>query len=250
MYKYVIGYIVGIVVALCVGSLAAKAEGGQPRFPSPITEVNLVEGETAYLVGEIDGRLVLPVIRMIASYTKPAITIVIDSYGGSVGAGMALIQVMRAAQARGLRIDCVVTGNAMSMGVLILAACNNRYVLKDSLLLWHAVRVMYQGPLTGQGAAILARDLLEFELPLLVALRRQVNLPHNDFMYYWANEAIHHGSELARKTSFVSVVETVRGAPLVQLFQTAKPPSFQDFKRSTTRPFYIWIAPRSITNPK
>jgi len=250
VYKYVIGYVVGIVVALCVGSLAAKAEGGQPRFPSPITQVNLVEGETAYLVGEIDGRLVLPVIRMIASYTKPTITIVIDSYGGSVGAGMALIQVMRAAQARGLRIDCVVTGNAMSMGFFILAACDNRYTLKDSLLLWHPIRVMYQGPLTGRGAAILARDLLEFERPLLNELKRQITIPHNDFMYYWANETVHHGSDLARKTAFVSVVTTVKGAPLTRLFQTTKPSMFQDVKRGTNRPFYIWIAPSSITDPK
>lgn len=73
----------------------------------------------------------------------PELTFVIDSPGGSVDVGVAFVELMREAQAKGTRITCKVPdrGMAASMATYILEACDVRYMGKQSALLFHTVSV-------------------------------------------------------------------------------------------------------------
>lgn len=62
----------------------------------------------------------------------------VNSFGGSVFAGLDLIQAVTDARARGLRVRCVVDTKAMSMGFVFLqTACDERMMTKRSTLLAH-----------------------------------------------------------------------------------------------------------------
>lgn len=71
---------------------------------------------------------------------KPAVAyLLIDSPGGSVFAGFRFIDAMREAQAAGTRIVCTVKdkGMAASMAAVILSVCDERYMGKQSALMFH-----------------------------------------------------------------------------------------------------------------
>ncbi len=63
----------------------------------------------------------------------------INSYGGSVRAGLDFIQAVDEARKRGVRTECVVDYKAMSMGFVFLqAACDVRIMTTRSILLAHS----------------------------------------------------------------------------------------------------------------
>jgi ATP-dependent protease ClpP protease subunit len=229
------------ILAMVVGVGLATVAPAAPTFRVDEDARNI------NVFGTVDGRMVLPAMNKLAAIKYGRVSFVIDSYGGSVAAGIALIQVMHQVQARGVEIDCLVTGNAMSMAFIILAECDNRYALSDSQLLWHPIRVGIGGTLTGNQARALARDLLDYERPFLQRLRTQVKMPATEFMYHWNNETVHIGSTLAQTTGFVEIVQSVTGAPVSELFQfTTKTRSPFDKIEQTSEGGgvdYQWVAP-------
>jgi ATP-dependent protease ClpP protease subunit len=69
--------------------------------------------------------------------------IYIDSPGGSVDAGLKLVDVMRTAQRNGTKVTCIVDGWAASMAGYILQACDARYMTKQSAVMFHTVSVSF-----------------------------------------------------------------------------------------------------------
>ena len=104
----------------------------------PTTQPKQGTSVTIRVEGRVDERLVVPAyrIRMQAENIKHLI-IHINTRGGSVNAGMELITAMRKVQKHGGKVSCYVKGDAMSMGFVILSACDNRYATPDSTLLTH-----------------------------------------------------------------------------------------------------------------
>lgn len=69
---------------------------------------------------------------------EPSVTIVIDSPGGSVDTGLALVGMLKAARAQGMSVHCRVDGTAASMAAVILeAGCTTRTMTPGSALLFH-----------------------------------------------------------------------------------------------------------------
>lgn len=71
-------------------------------------------------------------------HKEPEVIIDIDSPGGSVGTGLALLGMMGAARKQGMVITCRVDGMAASMAAVILeVGCTTRSMTPDSALLFH-----------------------------------------------------------------------------------------------------------------
>lgn len=106
------------------------------------SEESVTPSNTDLELGEIDTLSVLPLIA--AFEEAPAtVTLVIDSPGGGVYAGLSLIRAMRAAQERGTGIVCIVKngGMAASMAAVVLEACDLRLMGRQSSILFHTASV-------------------------------------------------------------------------------------------------------------
>lgn len=101
----------------------------------------LLKKRIVRLEGEITDAMANEVIRqlmILGSETKEDITILIDSPGGSVGAGFAIIDAMRML---GNRIVCVCTGLAASMAALIFSEGSERLMFPHSVVMIHQARL-------------------------------------------------------------------------------------------------------------
>ena len=79
-------------------------------------------------------------IEHLSASDKSPISIIINSPGGSVLAGLQLVEAIHVAQNRGVSINCAVTTLAASMAYVILSECDKRYAFNNSLLLFHPAR--------------------------------------------------------------------------------------------------------------
>ena len=122
------------------------------------------------------------------------ITLLINSPGGDVLAGIILIGAMRQAHARGTTISCVVPILAASMAFHVLAACDRRIALRESFLLFHE---MYQGAqhLTGRDAEHAAfemkqmSDLLDPILLKELGVSKAIFDKHNQLQTMWTAQS-------------------------------------------------------------
>jgi ATP-dependent protease ClpP protease subunit len=67
------------------------------------------------------------------------ITIIINSPGGDVVAGLDIVSQIRSLQRAGVEVSGHVMGDAASMGAVILAACSVRSMTSLSRLMWHGI---------------------------------------------------------------------------------------------------------------
>ncbi len=98
------------------------------------------------------------------------ITILVNSPGGSVLFLDFFLDGMHAAQARGTKLVCVVPNLAASAAFTILATCDERVSLTNAKLLFHPVRIYYNGALTSIEAAKIMKELAPTDAALLVTL--------------------------------------------------------------------------------
>lgn len=68
---------------------------------------------------------------------EPVVLVDVNSPGGSVAIGLAVADVMMAADKAGTKTLCVVDGMAASMGAYLLQACSYRVMTKRSQILFH-----------------------------------------------------------------------------------------------------------------
>ena len=101
----------------------------------------LLKKHIVTLEGEITDAKANEIVRqlmILGAETKDKITIMIDSPGGSVGAGFAIIDTMRLL---GDRIVCVCTGMAASMAAVIFSEGSERLMLPHSVIMIHQTRL-------------------------------------------------------------------------------------------------------------
>jgi ATP-dependent protease ClpP protease subunit len=98
-------------------------------------------------IGPVQEEVLAPAAAMLAKH--PALAyLLIDSPGGSVSDGLDFVDQMLEAQAAGTHIVCTVKnrGMAASMAAYILAACDERYMGRQSAIMFHTIsRPMVQG---------------------------------------------------------------------------------------------------------
>jgi len=187
--------------------------------------MTIPEGErTLYVTDVIQGKagiLLSDKILTLSTTSSDDIHIIINSPGGSVRVGYAIVAAMERARSRGVTFHCSVTGMAASMAFQILAHCDKRYALPYSALLWHPVRVVLGGGLFSSGAVItpdeaerLLKDLRAAEQMMVPKLLSVLDLPEDVFYYHYINESWHYAITLsAMSPHFLTVVEDYEGIP-------------------------------------
>jgi ATP-dependent protease ClpP protease subunit len=109
---------------------------------------------------------------------RKAVFLTIDSGGGSVWAGLELIEAMRRAERGGIEITCLADGLAGSMAFVILQACPGaRFMTKRTALMAHEVSVSGAG---GKAADIRRTaqrmDSLDTWLTIIETARLKISL--------------------------------------------------------------------------
>ena len=176
---------------------------------------------------------------------KRRLTLVIDSYGGSVDAGLRLTTGMDILKAKGTNFRCVVTGAAMSMAFFILAKCNDRYTMPFAGLLWHPIRIRYRGVLTTADALALSERLGYYESYFKDYIQISLDADTEYFDQHWFAESVHHGAVLAAKfPRWIQVVDGLAGMPMNEVLWIPNPTPFEPFGgEDDNSAELVWTAP-------
>lgn len=117
---------------------------------SDTAHVDITTAKVSHLVGMVDDEMEAKF--MVSIYETSGIAgdrvILIDSPGGSVPAGAQIIRRMEQEKASGVRMICVVVGNAHSMAFNILTHCNVRLAIAGSRFLVHKIQSQIEMVLT------------------------------------------------------------------------------------------------------
>jgi len=161
-------------------------------------KISLVPERTILISGAISGSMYQPTIETMGKLaaTGKDIDVIISSPGGEVIAGSLLIDFMEQLKLGGVRFRCVVRDVAASMAFQILLHCNERYATPHSYLLWHPVRVFYQGPLTGEQASSLGVQLAIADEVALHDIRAYMTMPEQDLIWHFQHETLHQAFTL------------------------------------------------------
>ena len=105
----------------------------------PVKTITLYSYNSIALRGSIDGDNASRFINQLARNTENTVIVYIDSSGGSVGAGMNIIDAIKSS---GKRVICI-ANTAMSMSFSIFQSCTVRLVTPHAMLMQHqgALRV-------------------------------------------------------------------------------------------------------------
>jgi ATP-dependent protease ClpP protease subunit len=153
---------------------------------------------------------------MLSKVSKKPVKIVINSPGGSIYAGLQFINAMTAAQKRGVKLHCYVSGIAMSMAFQILTHCDRRYAMEYSLVLWHPPRIGGVKYLTPQQAEVARRELMALEKDLVPQIIKTLNLPKRFVMMHYYDETIWTATRLRRVSpGFLRIVDDIPGVASV-----------------------------------
>ncbi len=115
----------------------------------PATPSFTVDEDTIFIQGKIDAYTAAKVESKLRQLQKKKlfkpsnVNIVIDSGGGSVIAGIKIIRLLDNLNAT---VNCLVDNFAASMAAMILETCDNRFVLADSIVMFHEASGGFQGP--------------------------------------------------------------------------------------------------------
>lgn len=189
--------------------------------PSSIVE-EVEPATTASLLGVITNNVVSETLTRIAEIEGTGAkkyTLIIDSPGGYVDPGLRLSVVMDSFVANGGSIKCIVTGEAMSMAFYILGSCTERYVMAHSQLLWHPIRINFDGPITGEKALEIGQSLLVSEQSMKENLINRMGVEETWFHMHWRAETTHHGIDLANQApQFIKVIAGISGVKYEQAY--------------------------------
>lgn len=145
-------YISFLIMSVLIGAASASA--------GPV--IDMTGPRTLRVEGVIMGNaleLAHKVERLSSDNSAP-IDLLINSPGGSVEAGLQLVEAIHIAQSRGVTVRCAVSTLAASMAFIILNECNERYALSNSLLLFHPARAMLMfATIRAEDARKMAEDL-------------------------------------------------------------------------------------------
>ena len=111
-------------------------------------EVLCIETATVFLAGEIDDVLssrVVQAIGRLRAMGKESLTLLISSPGGSVYAGYAIADAVKAARVAGVEVHGVVTGEAASAAIFPLLECSTRQANAMSVLMVHGMTDTVRG---------------------------------------------------------------------------------------------------------
>jgi ATP-dependent protease ClpP protease subunit len=172
---------------------------------------------TIVISGPITGRIVSPTVnaldKLALDKTAP-IDIVLSSPGGSLIAGYIIVDKMDALRAEGVRFRCVVRSLAASMAFQMLLHCDERYATKHAVLLWHPVRVFYQGALTSDMSKVAYLQMKMSDDMIRAELYDNLPMKKETIDWHFTNETLHHATQLHKsaKGFFKDVTSAIGNA--------------------------------------
>lgn len=139
---------------------------------------------------------------------KP-ITMLINSPGGAVGPGMIMVDSMEQAKARGVKFKCLSTVLAASMAYITLAHCDERFVFKNTLLLWHEIAVSVRSAKVRQLYATLPpllelQDRVDSELKAFMQVSDEFYQRHSKAETMWSAQELKDNLN----NDFITVIDT------------------------------------------
>lgn len=167
--------------------------------PAPAADkIVLTPEKTILLSGVINNRMYQPMLETMGKLaaTGDTIDMIISSPGGEVVAGSLLIDYMEQLKLGGTKFRCVVRDVAASMAFQIFLHCNERYATPHAYLLWHPVRIFFQGPLTGEQASSLGVQLAIADEVAIHDLRAYMTMPEEDLLWHFNHETLHQAFTL------------------------------------------------------
>ena len=123
-----------------------------------MTSLILFVSMSIILSGPVRLESLTDIENQLQNHSGGRVNLVINSPGGDVEVGKKL---MAKIQRLKKPIDCVVTGEAMSMAFIMLTICTNRYTLATAQFLVHDVRMQYQYTVLTEQE--LERDLIDLK---------------------------------------------------------------------------------------
>lgn len=127
------GWTQPVTVAAPVVEAAPPPDAGPP----PPLVVSIV-GE----VDESDPQLIRALLVQTEAHHGDRAVVLLDTPGGLAQAAHEVARLMDQARRHGIRVDCVVDGQADSAGFYILQACHRRFMTKRSVLATHRPSVV------------------------------------------------------------------------------------------------------------
>jgi ATP-dependent protease ClpP protease subunit len=192
---------------LCVIGALLIGTTGLAKVKKPVRDIHINGVIAGYNMLDAADR-----VWMMSKISKKPIKVYINSGGGSIYAGMQFINAMIAAQKRGVKFKCYVTGIAMSMAFQIYTYCDQRYALPFSLLLWHPPRISGIDALTPAAARMALRELTELEKELIPQLVSSLGLNKRYVMLHYKDETVWTARRLERVTDgFLHVITNIPG---------------------------------------
>jgi ATP-dependent protease ClpP protease subunit len=173
--------IAALVAIVLVGFMCASFSGsGRDR-------IKLVPDfrDAIMITGEIGGMSAVKAAELITKRAEDGeIKLVINSPGGDIFTGTAIISAMEIAKVRGARITCVVPFFAASMAMHIFAHCDNRFAIKNSFLLFHQGYAANIPKATEEDAERIRHGIMLLTRGLDEYLQKQLGIPYDEFMEY------------------------------------------------------------------
>jgi len=164
---------------------------------------------TIYITGKIDLGILGVASKLVklSSENRLPIYMVINSPGGGVLAGLQVISAMKVANRRGVTIKCFVPVLAASMAFQIFANCNERYVLSQSLLLWHPMKISVLGSMDSDELLYQGASMRAMETGMNQKLIEVLQISPALFYYHYRHETMWTAAVL-RKVSpnFIKII--------------------------------------------
>lgn len=177
-------------------------------------------------IGEVEIAQTIHELTDLGKSPEP-IYLSINSPGGSVMAGMLIVDSMEQAKLRGVKFHCVVGAVAASMAFQILAHCDYRYAMPNANLLFHSVAIAGQIKLTPADADYIASQLTIANNKLDRDLLTYMPMDMETYNYHKGRETLWNPQELNRAMGkkWITVVGRVEGG-VTNLYRFLKPSMF------------------------
>lgn len=176
----------------------------KPTNPALENKIAVPESLEIGVLGDVTAENVVPLIFAL-TFAPAEYTLVIDSPGGSVDAGEALIEAIQDAQLAGTTVRCLVPYKAYSMAAVILQACDIRIIGFQGSLMYHAVSIT-----RASGTALdlerTAKEMRAINKKLAIFVVGRTNMPLAEYTALTADSDYYLGFEEALARGFVDGV--------------------------------------------
>jgi ATP-dependent Clp endopeptidase proteolytic subunit ClpP len=148
--------------------------------------VHLTNDNFVALRGPVSSTSIAELISNLLDKHDDVRYIYLNTNGGSVMAGMKLINVINDLENDGVEVNCI-ADTAISMGFVIFQACTRRYVLSYSTLMQHQMSLSgVRGKILEINSYMTHINTIENDLNMMQALR--INMTQSEFEYKINND--------------------------------------------------------------